>query len=230
VSCEVVDGMNRKICAVLPILLLSLWVSSTIIGTAVRAGSSSISAHEYPSVYISPENVASVNVGDVFTVTVGVSGLSDENLYGFDIVLKWDSDAVEYVAHEAKVPVETYSEGVLHQPVIEIKNEVDTSVGIYWLACASLLPAEPFNEDGVFFTVTFVLLKESANPFALDVILGDHHGEIIRVNGSENPEVSSASLGSIELTEARKSRFKKWLEWWITVTWHIPKCAQYPNS
>lgn len=218
--------MKRKI-NVIPILLLSVLLFGTVIGTAFSVGSTSIKsvnqfqeyAYEYPSVYISPDHVTDVNVGDVFTVTVAVSGLSDENLYGFDIELKWDTDVLEYVAHEVKVPVETYPEGVLHQPVIEIMDEVDTSAGTYWLAYASLLPAEPFNGDGVFFTISFVLLKTSDTPFALEhVVLASKDGDIIPIDEGSNFEIPilPSSLGG--LTEYQVLRNIRWLEWWITVT------------
>lgn len=219
--------MNRKIHGVLPILLLSLLLSGTVIGTAFSVGSTSIKStnqfqeypSEYPSVYISPDYVTNVNVGDVFTVTVAVSGLSDENLYGFDIELKWDTDVLEYVAHEVKVPVETYPEGVLHQPIIEIMDEVDTSAGTCWLAYASLLPAEPFNGDGAFFTISFVLLKTSDTPFALEyVLLASKDGEIIPINGGPNSEIPTLPSSSSGFTDYQMLRNIRWLEWWITVT------------
>jgi hypothetical protein len=179
----------------------------------------------YPSVSIQPKDLSAVRVGETFTVSVVVSGLKGNNLYGFDIKFKWNTDVLEYVSHEVKVPVETCSEGVLHKPILEIENQIDTVAGTYWLACASLSPAEPFNEDGVFFTLTFVLLKESDNPSALEsVILADYKGEMIPVNGFQNSETSLfGTLSSYEMTEARESRCKKWLEWWITITQQFSK-------
>lgn len=55
------------------------------------------------------------------------------------------------------MPVETYLEGILHQHILEIENDVDTTAGTYWLAYASSLPAEPFNGDGFFLKIAFVL-------------------------------------------------------------------------
>ena len=118
------------------------------------------STENHPVVYILPENASGKQVGEIFTVTVGANYLTGKNLYGFDIVLKWDPTSLEYVSHEVKVPVEVYSNGVLHAPIIEVKNEVDDYVGACWIAYASLSPADPFNEDGIFFTITFKVIKE----------------------------------------------------------------------
>jgi len=179
---------------------------------------------DYPLVYVSPEGVADVDVGEVLTVIVGVSSLVNKDLYGFDIKFKWNTDALEYVGHEVKVPVEAYLEGVLHDPVIEVKNEVDASAGTFWVAYASLSPAEPFNHDGVFFAITFVLHKECEDPFALEyAILVSYNCETITVNGCQSAETSTSPPNSEEVNELRKLRAKEWLEWWITVTFHLTK-------
>lgn len=212
--------MHKKLTNVSAILFLSLLVFSII----VCGKSTSEPVGDYPLVYVSPEGVADVDVGEVFTVIVGVSSLVDRDLYGFDIKFKWNIDALEYVGHEVKVPVEAYLEGVLHDPVVEVKNEVDASAGTLWVAYASLSPAEPFNQEGVFFAITFVLHKESDDPFALEyAILVSYNGKIIPVNGCQSAEISTSPPNSEAVNELRKLRAEEWLEWWITVTFHLTK-------
>lgn len=179
-------------------------------------------SNNYPTVSIDFEDLSGVSVGRTFTVSIIVSNLNGYNLYGFDIEFRWDIQVVKYISHEVKVPVEAYSEGVLHQPILEIRNHVDIETGACWIVYASLAPAEPFNEDGVFFTITFVLLQESDNPFVLDhVVLASRNGEIIPINNLKS--LTGGTLSSYEMTEARKNRCEKWLEWWITITQNFPK-------
>jgi hypothetical protein len=160
-----------------------------------------------------------MNVGRVFTVTVGVSGLVGNDLYGFDILLKWDTNALQYLTHEIKVPVETYPQGVLHSQVLEVKNEVNEADGTYWIAYASLAPAEPFNGDGVFFTITFIILKEFDNGIMFEhVFLVSDDYKTIPVNGQQIACTPVALSDSYQIDEHRERRAEKWLEWWITIT------------
>lgn len=211
--------MNKKIVYFIPCLALAFLVFGQIIVAMANAYPTSEPA-PYPSILISPQGISEVNVGETFTVTVSVSGLAGRNLYGFDIVLTWDTDALEYVSHEAKVPVETYAGGILHQPILDIKNEVDVSAGTYWIAYASVLPAEPFNEDGTFFAITFVCLGTSDEPFTLEhVVLVSKRGELIPLENYQNPEIPTPTQSfSSAPSWLRLVRNMKWLEWWITIT------------
>ncbi len=227
--------MRKKLYNVAPVLFLSLLAFATIASTIVSVRPANASVNQNRSaglsldrftdanlgksdlVYFSPEGITDLKVGEVFTVTIGIAGLAEGNLYGFDIFFTWSTDALQYVSHEVKVPAETYSDGVLHQPVVEIKNEIDVSDGTYWLVESSLLPAEPFNGDCVIFTITFVLLQPLDNPFALEyAILANNKGEII--GDDETPEALPLLSGSSRITEYRAMALRKWLEWWITVT------------
>lgn len=203
----------------IPILLLLVLFANFTIASGVDQ------SNNYPTVSIDFEDLSAVSVGGTFTVSVVVSSLKGHNLYGFDIEFRWDTQVVKYVSHDVKVPIEAYPEGVLHHPILEVRNHVDIETGTCWLVYASLAPAEPFNEDGVFFTITFVLLQESDNPFVLDhVILASHNGEIIPINNLKNFEsLIGGTASSYEMTEARKKRCEMWLEWWITITQNFPK-------
>jgi len=223
--------MFKKICIFATIVLLLPYL---VFGAFANVKSTSEPSVIYPSVHISPDGTAGLKPGEVFTVTMAISGLVDQDLYGFDIMFKWDTTALQCLSHEAKVPVETYPEGILHQPVLEVKNEINESYGSYWIAYTSLSPAEPFNGDGVFFTITFVLLQESNSNFTLEqIFLSSDDGETIPLSGCQNPEtpiIPSISqetnehrkLGTEKWLKWRKLRAEKWLEWWITVTWGMP--------
>jgi hypothetical protein len=204
--------------------LMVLWAISAVFTVRSEVPSSSGLSSQYPTVQVTNDSVAGMSVGETFNVTVAVSGLADKNLYGFDINFTWDTNVLQYVSHDVKAPVETYSGGVLHQPVVEIMNQVNPSAGTYWLAYASVQPAEPFNGDGVFFTVTFVLLQASSSrPYALEhVILADSSGNTIPMSGLQSPEALSSFLSDGGMTPAQILRNSEWLDWWITVTTGCP--------
>lgn len=105
-----------------------------------------------PCVYVDPSEVET-GIGQNFTSRIVIDGMED--LYGLDIQLGWNSTLLDYVSHTTTIPVETYPGGVLHDPVAEFKDEVDTLAGIIWIAYASLQPAPPFDGGGVVVEITF---------------------------------------------------------------------------
>lgn len=203
--------MLRKICFIALVSMLFL-----VFGTTIGVKSESL-PDNCPSVFIYPEGLQNVSVGETFTVSVVVSDLVNDDLYGFDLEFKWNSAALKYIDHVVNVPVENFSEGVLHEPVFKVKDEVDSSAGTYWLVYASLWPAEPFNGNGVFFTITFEVLELVDDPFTLEyVTLVSYYGEVIPINGWQDSEPSSPTIpGSPGVNELWA---EKWLEYWITVT------------
>jgi len=85
------------------------------------------------------------------------------NLYAFDIGFSWDSSLLEYQSRTVKVPVETYPDGVLHDPVIPVSDLLDTDAGTYALAFTSFIPAGPFctglGGNATVFDMTFRVKK-----------------------------------------------------------------------
>jgi hypothetical protein len=62
------------------------------------------------------------------------------------------------------VPKDTYSDGVLWNPIIPIEDEVNTTAGTYWIAYASRWPAPSFNGSGTVFTMTFQIISQPVQP------------------------------------------------------------------
>jgi hypothetical protein len=220
--------MRKKAYPIVSILFLSMMILlaiSTIVTVKSAVPPSNGLPSEYPTVQVTPDSVDGVSMGETFKVTVAVSGLAGKNLYGFDIIFTWDTSVLQYVSHEIKIPVETYPDGVLHQPVTEIKNQLDQSVGSFWLAYASILPAQPFNGDGVFFTITFVLLQASSSrPYALaNVMLVDSSGNTIPLSSLQSSETLPSFLSHGGMTPSQIIRNENWLDWWITVTTGCPR-------
>jgi len=96
-------------------------------------------------------------VGTLFTVNITVSDAA--SLEGVDLLLSWNTTYLDYWSHQPKFPVETYPDGVLHEPIIFVKDEVNAIAGTYWLAAATL-GGEPFNGDGTAFEITFRVINQ----------------------------------------------------------------------
>lgn len=108
---------------------------------------------ETPLIYVEPSIVTGLSPCENFTVAVNLANVTP--MYGLDLRFRWDPTILEYVSHVAKIPVETHTGGVLHQPTIMLMDEVDDVAGTYWLAATSLFPAPAFTGNGTFFEMTF---------------------------------------------------------------------------
>jgi hypothetical protein len=100
--------------------------------------------------------------GQQFTVAVKIIDVT--NLYGFDIVLQWNTTFLAYVSHSTRVPKDTYSDGVLWNPVYPIEDQVNATAGTYWIAFACMYPAPTFNGSGTVFTITFQIIYQPVQP------------------------------------------------------------------
>ncbi|MBE0519975.1 hypothetical protein IBX35_02910 [Candidatus Bathyarchaeota archaeon] len=158
--------MKLKIDKILSLLFIAMLVLS-------------VSAVGIPRVLASPTDVVVVPslielprepglTGTEFTVTVEIHDVLD--LYGVDIQFGWDTEWIGYVSHTAKIPVETYPDGIMHEPPggFWVRNDVDETASMpgaepetmFWLAYASMYPAAPFDGSGIAFEMTFVVKKQ----------------------------------------------------------------------
>jgi hypothetical protein len=96
--------------------------------------------------------------GTQFTVTIKIYNVT--NLYGFDLKLRWNTTFLDYVSRSVHVPRDTYLDGVLWNPILQLADEVNATEGTYWIAYASMLPAPSFNGTGTIFTMTFEIIKQ----------------------------------------------------------------------
>jgi len=151
---------------------------------------------DMPFVFVDPPNIT-VDQGQVFKMSVIIFNLTNNfhvtneewscgerlppigqiynyslgNLYGLDVHFSWDPTILCYVNHTVGIPIEDDLAGVLHNPILEIKDEVDRKAGAYWLAATSLFPADEFNcphINATIFTMTFNVTKLGACNLNLD--------------------------------------------------------------
>lgn len=177
--------MTRKTALTITILVLSIMVFNLYTPSA-----SALMLHtDMPSVFIDPD-IIDVVPGENITIAVKIFNLTDNiymsnetwelgedlpppgvqynhslgNLYGFDIQISWDTTLLNYTSHQVLVPVETYSEGVLHTPQLQLKDEINTTAGTGWFAYSSMAPANPFNApdlNATILTMDFTVLANS---------------------------------------------------------------------
>jgi len=164
-----------------------------------------------PKLYVDPASVTGA-VGSTFTINVKISDVTD--LYGVDIQFTWDPTIIRYVSHQKHIPVETYPDGILHSPTVPVKDDVDESASMpgaapgtrYWLAEASMIPADPFSGDGIVFNMTFevvdvgsclleivssTLSDSSGNPIDHDVVNGEF-SNVVKIHDIAVTDVSAS--------------------------------------
>jgi len=140
---------TNKIVKAALILLCVLLVNMSLVHTKIPRANA-----ESPTlVYVDPPSVEDLFPPSTFTIAVKIVNVS--LLYGFDIQFAWNPSLLDYVSHTVKVPKNSYPDGVLYNPILPIKNEVDPDAGTYWIAYASMLPAPSFNGSGTVFEMTF---------------------------------------------------------------------------
>jgi hypothetical protein len=154
--------MSTKVVRPCSILLIAVLVLSavTIAAPVVAAG---------PTVAVNPSTQTfgpAPCVGTHFTINVSISDVT--NLYGFDIQIKWNTTWIRHVGHQKMIPVETHPGGVLHNPTVPLKDDVNETASMpgsepgtmYWLAEASISPAPPFAGNGLAFVMEFVIVNQ----------------------------------------------------------------------
>lgn len=136
------------------ILLIFLTIrppSVSVTTTQSSAGTSSTTA----ILSVEPPSIVNrtMEPGKNFSINLTLSNVT--LLYGLDVNFKWDPELLEYVDHTTKIPVEDYPEGILHEPILKLKDDADAIAGTLQVAYACMHPAQPFNGTGEIFKVTF---------------------------------------------------------------------------
>lgn len=140
---------------ILGVILTTLFVFRFEAKTAAQGNSIQ---SNLPVVEVDPSNITdpTLTPSERLTVRLKISNVTD--LFGFDIRFKWNASILNYTGHEAKVPVENYPGGVLHDPTISIADEVNATAGTYIVVYSSLGDAPSFNGSGTVFEVNFTVI------------------------------------------------------------------------
>jgi hypothetical protein len=101
---------------------------------------------------VEPQTV-SAGLFQTFNVSIVVADV--QRLYGLEITLNWDPTILRVVKAEHRIGVEDYPGGILHKPVMVVRDNVSQDHGLYLVAAACLNPAGSFNGTGTVAQITF---------------------------------------------------------------------------
>ena len=117
-----------------------------------------------PTVRFDPATVElgpDYSVNETFTLKAKIDNFED--LAAFALAINWNTTYLEYVDHVAKIPVEVYSDGILHDPILIVQNDVNISEGWYGLAVAGN-GGPSFYGSGIAFEITFRVKYQPQEP------------------------------------------------------------------
>jgi hypothetical protein len=133
-----------------------------------------------PIVFVDPP-LTYATIGKTITVSIKIRDI--ENLYGLHIVLWWNPDILKYINHTVTMPVEDYSDGLLHEPVQMIEDDINELVAFCSIAYASVHSAPAFEGNGTIFRITFKLINSGISELRfLSTSLNDANGQLITHN------------------------------------------------
>ena len=143
-----------KILLILGLILINLFTFGFSIKPAVH-GQFALTSQTV--VYVDPSNITDITLSPSknFTIAVKISNVTD--LIGLDIQLSWNASILNYTSHVVKIPVESYTDGILHEPIMQVKNEVNATAGTCWVAFVTLA-GPSFNGSGTVFEMTFTVI------------------------------------------------------------------------
>ena len=154
---------NRDLLSAL--LIISILLMSTLdVSTRIQA----VTAEGEPTAIVRfiPDLIEVDAVGEEFIVACIVE--NGYNLSGFDIRFSWSTIYLDYLNHTVTVPIETYPTpqtpspygGLLHSPLLQLRDEVNETAGTYWAAFATL-GTQSFNGNGTAFVMNFKVKNSS---------------------------------------------------------------------
>lgn len=128
------------------------------------------------TVVVEPPNV-SAHLGTSFNVTVSLSNV--QNLYGIEVILRWNPDVLRVTNVNVRLGVETFSDGVLHEsdsspPVFIAENNLTQTGDEYKLVATSMNPAPSFSGSGNIVVLTFDTLSLGDSTLELESQLFDY--------------------------------------------------------
>ncbi|HEY3291268.1 MAG TPA: cohesin domain-containing protein [Anaerolineae bacterium] len=112
-----------------------------------------------PTVNLNPA-VLQIPVGNVAEAAIQIDGVQD--LYGFDVALKFDPNAVEVVAADAANPKAPLAAGKFLDAGFVAVNLADNAAGTTRFVMTQLNPSEPKSGSGILVVMKLRGLKEGA--------------------------------------------------------------------
>ncbi|MDH5448120.1 MAG: cohesin domain-containing protein [Candidatus Bathyarchaeota archaeon] len=150
-------------------LILITLVTATIITLLAQAPSTYAADSAIRVVPATLEFGPANATGQEFTIDVNIENVT--NFYGLDLQFAWDTEYLAYVSHTMTIPADDYPDGVLWEPGISVKDDVDEVAGTYWVSYASMDPAPSFDGTGKAFNMTFMIIKHPWELYEPDAVM-----------------------------------------------------------
>ncbi|MEM1540402.1 MAG: cohesin domain-containing protein [Candidatus Bathyarchaeia archaeon] len=150
----------RKPSAFIAVFISMLTYYSILISAAQNSGETIVK--------VDPSTI-SVDKGEKFTVNVTV--IDVQNLYGVEIVVRWNASLLQLVSVDIRLGVNSHPDGVLYEPFMNITQE---NIGEYLIAATSYTPAPPFNGSGNIIRMTFQAIDDGESVIDLETKLYDY--------------------------------------------------------
>ena len=149
--------------------MLASSILASLLLMFIATGTNTAFAVFDPKVYVDPPAILDLDPCNYFNISIKIDNVT--SLYGLDVQFSWNPTVVEYVSHTVKIPRNTYPDGVLYNPILPIKNEVNASAGTYWIAYSSMAPAPAFDGNGTIVEFRFHVI--ALGNFVFDITSSD---------------------------------------------------------
>lgn len=141
-------------------------------------------------------------VGEFFTVACVLENAQD--LEGVDVKFSWNTTYLQCMTHTVTAPVEDYPEsqppspyaGIIHAPLLVLKDTVDEIAGTYHVSMATL-GGPTFNGSGTIFLLTFMV---AAEPWEVDFVDTYLHFESTGILNSTDPMPHTTEDGVVRIS------------------------------
>jgi hypothetical protein len=185
--------MNLKIQKVVTILLAStILISPLMLIAPSYAQATQILFYGPNGIANEIIDVYDAGPGNEFTVALAVEDVA--YLYGLDIQIQWDTSLLQYVSHTLTVPASSFPSvppspwgGILNPPIFPLADNVNNTLGTYWVSQATL-GGPHFTGDGAVFNMTFMPINV---PFG-DPLL--HFNTTIDIISSDLPDINATAI------------------------------------
>jgi len=103
--------------------------------------------------------------------TVNITVIDVQNLYGVEVVVRWNASLLRLISVDIRVGVESHPDGILYKPFI---NGTQENIGEYLIWATSYNPALPFNGSGNIIRMTFQAIDNGESIIDLETKLYDY--------------------------------------------------------
>jgi hypothetical protein len=109
------------------------------------------------------------------TVTINITLTNVQNLYALDVTLQWNASALQVLSADARLGVESHSDGVLHNEIQVVEDNASQEIGQYHLVATSIAPAASFTGSGIIAIIVFNVTSLGHSELVLATELADYN-------------------------------------------------------